>query len=201
MTEQDKSNVQACIDTVVDRFRRTPNVYLTEEDVRIHLCHELFCHFGHELTTQDDDRSIELHTEVRWYGNGNLKLRSDIVIIEVSTLMVHRKIQMPSKGYEFNIPKGIIELKFRRPNGSSDNKWKEDIESDINKLEGLMPVFRDANAPTQTEFWVIALDKKSRIDPPESQRGVHFTYEYSSRCEPSGSPNHRSPSAPVVGGR
>jgi len=191
MTEQDKSKVQTCIDSVVARFRRSPNVYLTEDDVRIHLCRELLRHFDQELTTQDIDRSIELHTEVRWYGDGSLKLRSDIVIIEVSTLEVRRHIRMPSKDYGFNIPKGIIELKFRRPNGSSDNKWESDIKADIQKLEKLMPIFGAASPQTQTEFWVVALDKKTMIDPPESQGGVHLTYGYSNQCEPDGGEERR----------
>ena len=35
-----------------------------------------------------DSGNIELHSEVRWYGDGNLKLRSDIVLIDVSTLKI-----------------------------------------------------------------------------------------------------------------
>lgn len=181
MTEDERTTVQSCIDSVVNRFLQSPNVFLTEEDVRFHLCRELLIHFNEELPTEDNDRSIELHSEVRWYGDGNLKLRSDIVLIDVSTIKVRKYLRMPSKGYAFNIPKGIIEIKFRRPNGISNNRWREDIAGDIRKLEGLQPVFSEAGAPTQTAYWVVALDKKSRIEPPTSPAGVRLTYEYSNR--------------------
>ena len=189
MTENEQSQVQAAIDTVVDRFRRSPNVFLTEDDVRIHLCRELLNHFNQERPTHDNDRSIELHSEVRWYGDGSLKLRSDIVMVDVSSLDVRKHTRMPSKGYGFNIPKGIIELKFRRPNGKSNNRWRNDITSDLQKLDGLRPVFHEAGARTQTAFWIIALDKKMRINPPEAPSGVNLTYAHSNQSE-SGSEGH-----------
>ncbi len=189
MTKAERATVQTCIDTVVRRFRRAPNIFLTEDDVRIHLSSELLRYFDRELPTRDGDRSIELHTEVRWYGDGRLKLRSDIVLIDVSGLDVRRYTRMPSKGYGFNVPKAIIELKFRRPNGSSDNKWRSDILDDVRKLEDLHPVFSGAGARTQTAFWVVALDKKTRIEPPESQGDVNLTYEHSNQSGQVGAGN------------
>ncbi|TAE92127.1 MAG: hypothetical protein EAZ81_03675 [Verrucomicrobia bacterium] len=169
MTEEDHAVVDRCIAEVVKRFRSSPNVFLTEDDVRVHLCGKLLSHFDTEERTRDGDRSISLHTETRWYGDGTLKLRSDIVLIDVGTLDVLRHSQMPSKGYGFNFPKGIIEIKFRRPNGKSDRMWISDIEQDIQKLEGLQPVFRDAGSPVQTSFWVLALDKKRQYASQSEQ--------------------------------
>jgi hypothetical protein len=99
--------------------------------LRIHLCSNLLQHFGTEQRTQDDDSSISLHAEVRWYGTGDLRTRSDIVLVEVSNLDVLRHNKMPSKGYGFNIPKGIIELKFRRPNGKSKSSFLAEIQDDL----------------------------------------------------------------------
>ena len=114
-------------------FVSYPNKYLTEDDVRIHLCKLLLEKFGEIEATRDGDHSISLHTEVQWYGKGTLKYRSDIVLIDVGTLHVKRFSQMPSKGYGFNIPKAIIELKLRRPNGDSDRVFRRSVENDLKK--------------------------------------------------------------------
>lgn len=189
MTPEEKSVVDNCIQQIVDRFLRTPNVFLTEDDVRIHLCSLLLRHFDRNLRTQDGDCSVELHSEVRWYGDGTLKLRSDIVIIDVSTLNVRRSTTMPSKGYGFNIPKGIIEIKFRRPNGKPTNQWLADITADIRKLERLRPVLDEAGARTQTCFWVVALDKKAQVVPPESTEHVRLFYAHANQSEQGGGGN------------
>jgi hypothetical protein len=104
MSPEEKTAVENCIQQIIDRFLCTPNVFLTEDDVRMHLCSLLLRHFDRNFRTQDGDCSVELHSEVRWYGNGNLRLRSDIVIIDVGTLDVRRSTTIPSKGYGFNIP-------------------------------------------------------------------------------------------------
>src|SRR5258708_38428766 len=121
-----------------------------EDDLRIHLCCNLLQHFGTKERTQDGDSSISLHAEARWYGAGDLTTRSDIVLVEVSNLDVLRHNQMPSKGYGFNIPKGIIELKFRRPNSKSKSSFLAEIQHDLTKLSQLKQVFHDAQRPNQT---------------------------------------------------
>lgn len=187
MTEEEHAIVDRCISYIVERFRISPHVFLTEDDVRVHLARKLLSHFDTEEWTRDGDRSISLHTETRWYGDGTLKLRSDIVLIDVRTLDVLRHSQMPSKGYGFNFPKGVIEIKFRRPNGKSDRKWISDIERDIDKLERLQPVFRDAGSPVQTSFWVLALDKKRCISQAIRTSGtVNTIYEHSNQSEQDG---------------
>jgi hypothetical protein len=192
MTPEEKTSVDNCIQQILDRFHKTPNVFLTEDDVRTHLCSLLLKHFDSNIQTQDGDYSVELHSEVRWYGDGTLKQRSDIVIIDVSTLDVRKSTRMPSKGYGFNIPKGIIEIKFRRPNGRSARVWKDDIARDIHKLERLRPVFYEAGARNQTCFWVVALDKKAQIDPPESTKHVQLFYAHANRSEQGGAGNRRA---------
>ena len=176
--------VNRCIADVVKRFQRSPNVFLTEDDVRVHLCGKLLCHFDSEEQTRDGDRSISLHTEVRWYGEEQLHLRSDIVLVDVHDLDVLRFSKLPSKGYGFNCPKVIIEIKFRRPNGKSDNQWSAEILGDITKLESLRTVFSEAGFPGQTSFWVLALDKKRRISlTKEGSTSVNIIYGYASQSE------------------
>lgn len=179
MNLEEENNVVASINEVIDLFRESPNVFLTEDDLRFHLCSRLIRYFGSEENTQDGDRSISLHTEVRWYGEGNLKTRSDIVLIDVSNLDVLRHARLPSKGYGFNIPKAIIELKFRRPNGESQASFLRHIHDDIQKLSELKRIFHNAQGRDQTAYWMIILDKKTvlteHINAPE---GINIHYEY-----------------------
>ena len=133
--------VDDCIDNLCQDFSKNPHKLLTEDDMRMHLCALLLRKFGIIQTTADGNNitSVPLHSEVRWYGNGRLKYRSDIVIVDVKTLYVRSagSLRLPSKGYYFNVPKAIIELKFRRPKGPSERKFLESIQADCDKLSRL----------------------------------------------------------------
>jgi hypothetical protein len=182
MTAEENRYVRMSIEAVCSRFRQAPNVFLTEDDLRVHLCSHLLQHFGTEQLTQDGDISISLHTEVRWYGKGNLKSRSDIVLVDVSNLDVLRHARMPSKGYGFNIPKAIIELKFRRPNGESQRQFLKEIQDDIGKLRQLKQVFHDPQKHFQTEFWMVILDKKEDVKGFINEpAGIQVEYVFSNQ--------------------
>jgi hypothetical protein len=116
---------------------------------------------------------------VRWYGEGNLKIRSDIVLIDVSNLDVLRHARLPSKGFGFNIPKAIIELKFRRPNGESQASFLRHIRDDIRKLSELKHIFHNAQGRDQTAYWMIILDKKTALtEQIHAPEGINVQYEY-----------------------
>ena len=177
MNPSEIEDVEASIDEVFCLFRRAPNVILTEDDFRFHLCNSLLPCFGSEERTEDGDRSVSLHTEVRWYGEGELRLRSDIVLIDVSTLNVLRHSRLPSKGFGFNIPKGIIELKLRRANGESNASFLKAIDADIAKLAKLKQVFDDAQGDDQTACWLLILDKRCDLNAQIPARdGIRIRY-------------------------
>ncbi|WP_031598987.1 hypothetical protein [Ferrovum myxofaciens] len=157
------SCVNNCIRRLCDDFVSHPNKLLTEDDMRMHLCVILLEHFGTAQITADGGSSIALHSEVRWYGNGRLKYRSDIVVIDVSTLSVRdmRHMQLPSKGYGFNVPKAIIELKFRRPTKESNRAFLASIENDCSKLRAIKSEL-SPDSP-QPACWVVAFDKKADV--------------------------------------
>lgn len=161
------------INNLIEEFTQYPNKYLTEEDVRCNLVIRLAEIPGlNDLQdTRDNSKSTPIHTEVRWYGStGKLKWRSDIVIINVETLVVKNKpFHLPSKGYGFLQPLAIIEIKLRRTNGQGNNAFMEEIKKDIHKLkeiknevEGSYPCF------------LIILDKKAKIDyaTPRVDNGI-----------------------------
>ena len=175
--------ISDCVDHLCSDFGNSPNMLLTEDDMRMHLGILLLEHFGTFKKTQDGDSSIELHSEVRWYGNGRLKYRSDLVIIDVSTLRVRMVggLRLPSKGYEFNIPKAIMELKFRRPTGESDRAFLESIERDCSKLKTIRSELFDV-AP-RISCWVVAFDKRGDVSSQvPTGNGEHIVYR--SSCSP-----------------
>jgi hypothetical protein len=111
----------------------------------MHLCSQLISEHGDLEDTSDGDKSIALHSEVRWYGDdGSIKYRSDIVLIDTGSLEVLDKpgLRLPSKGYAFNKAKCIIELKLRRPNGKSNSSFNKLIDGDFEKLKELKLYFK-----------------------------------------------------------
>ena len=158
-----RTKIERALEATTSKFLEHPNILLTEDDLRVHLCCELLKDFGEIEKTNDGDSSISLHSEVRWYGGGDMTSRSDIVLVKVSNLDVLKHEFLPSKGYGFNIPLAIIELKFRRPTGDSNKQFIQSIQEDIDKLNELSNVFEIAEGRKQTEYWMVAFDKKNEI--------------------------------------
>lgn len=100
---------------LIDKFKETPDLFLTERDIVCYLYHLLFQDFNDLENTENSTKSIALHTELRFYGeSGNLRLLSDLAIIDVSTLNTDRNIKLPSKGFGVDKVSALIEIKLRR---------------------------------------------------------------------------------------
>ncbi len=170
---QIRDKVERNICHLIEEFRRYPEKFLTEEDARSYLYSLLFNDFGQIETCEDATISIPLHCEVRWYGKGKLKLRSDIVLIDVSTLRTTETpfFRLPSKGYGFNKPRAIIEIKLRRRGRTSDNKFLRSISDDRQKL-------LDIRSQIEAEFvsYLIVLDKKKDLELPRQSTFNHKEY-------------------------
>jgi hypothetical protein len=188
MTIRDK--VDRAIELLLHDFDRYPHKYLTEEDVRFHLCLLLHEDFGNLETTQDGGLSIALHSEIRWWGPNQSKFRSDIVIFNVQNLCVNKdslrrqRTQIPGKGYSSDSPKVAIELKLRRVYPlESDRVFQEKIESDINKLQTIERQF-DAGGLSVPLLYVIAFDKRQRLAiPPATQDNIVVHYRFSTNSQ------------------
>jgi len=160
--ENIKNIITVEIQNIAQDFKQYPDKYLTENDVRSFLVAKLLKHpeFSEPQKTGDCSISIPVHTEVRWYGNsGKLRWRSDIVVIDVASLRTKEGFfSIPSKGYAFNKPLAIIEVKLRRKNGGSDNDFIKRIKSDFEKL-------KEIKNEVDGDYLciLIALDKKSNI--------------------------------------
>ncbi|MBP7795709.1 MAG: hypothetical protein KA059_02900 [Elusimicrobiales bacterium] len=167
------------INNLLENFRQYPDKYLTESDVRCALVNELteITELGRLQDTQDGSKSVPIHTEVRWYGqSGQLKWRSDIVILDVRTLIVKNKLfRLPSKGYGFNEPKAIIEIKLRRVNGESKSTFIKKINKDIDRLKKIKH-----EIPGDYFCYLIILDKREDInrDILREQNNINVYYQY-----------------------
>lgn len=170
--------IEQKIEQLISEFKQFPEKFLTEEDIRCYLYSILLERFGSIQNCEDNNKSIPLHTEVRWYGNsGKLKLRSDIVVIDASSLRTTEKyFKLPSKGYTFNKPKIILEIKLRRKNGKSDNGFKSAIQRDRNKLLDLRKEIKE----NFTSF-LLVFDKKNNMNLALTNQQKHkeyYTYPY-----------------------
>jgi hypothetical protein len=176
------------INNLLENFRQYPDKYLTESDVRCALVNELteITELGRLQDTQDGSKSVPIHTEVRWYGqSGQLKWRSDIVILDVRTLIVKNKLfRLPSKGYGFNEPKAIIEIKLRRVNGESKSTFIKKINKDIDRLKKIQH-----EIPGDYFCYLIILDKREDINRDILRKqnniniNVYYQYAYNNLGE------------------
>ncbi len=170
----EKQVIEEKIEKLIREFRSNPDKFLTEEDVRSYLYHLLLSNYNCIQNGTNGSESIPLHTEIRWYGeSGGLNLRSDIVLIDVSTLKTENSggFKLPSKGYWFNVPKIVIEIKLRRRTTESDKTYLEKIEKDRVKLQ-------TPSSEIGNDFcsFIIIFDKKSDINPPLKKSDNHTEY-------------------------
>jgi hypothetical protein len=185
-----EKNVDSAINRLIVDFERVPNKYLTEDDVRMHLCTFLLEFFGEESRTEDDDVSIPLHCEVRWYGPEEIGSRTDIVVFDVAGFSVvgdSRKSSFypgrsPRKGYASSTPVAAIELKLRRNNGRSEKAFKESVFEDCKKLDRVKSMITDHYAQDLV-CRVVALDKKEKIEEwAMDHSGIQILYRHADRA-------------------
>ena len=178
--------VDEAIESLSKDFLANPNKYLTEEDMRMHLCFRLMPNFGDIQETEDGDTSIALHSEVRWWGEDQRTDRSDIVIFDVSSLNVTKNIVqqehelsiIPKKGYSASRPLAAIELKLRRPDGTSDNEYLRLVREDIRKMEEVKSTIGE-NSTIPLICRVVAFDKKSCLENIENfSTKIPTTYKF-----------------------
>lgn len=172
-----EDKIEIAINKIMGDFEEYPDRYLTESDVRCVLVNELMSipELNRIQDTRDNSESIPLHTEVRWYGqSGKLRWRSDIVIIDVNTLKVKNDVfKLPSKGFSFNNPIAIIEIKFRRRNGKANSAFILDIKRDVDKLKGIK-----REIPGTYFCGLVIFDKKEDICTKISKEDIDFKVYY-----------------------
>jgi hypothetical protein len=86
------------------------------------------------------------------------------VLLDVADMQVTKKKILelknhPQKGYSANKIKGVIEIKFRRNKGDSDNQFLKKIKSDYDKLKEIKKMINVGNENKDTFYNLIVLDK------------------------------------------
>jgi hypothetical protein len=176
--------IKKAIKETAEAFEKHPDIFLTEDDARCYLATRLLKNKELSLPKETSEGlfSIPVHSEVRWYGNnGRLKYRSDVVVLDVSTLRTGRYLETPSKGYAFNKFNAVIELKLRRKNGSSDNQFIKLVKADFRKLLLLQEEVQDVNR--NASYYVLCLDKKNDIETDLNDgenTNINLTYVHKS---------------------
>jgi len=178
----ERNKVKQKIEMLIREFKNNPDKFLTEENIRSYFYHLLLGDFNIVRNCENDSRSIPLHTEIRWYGqSGRLKLRSDIVIMDVSTLRTtdDNGLRLPLKGYSFNKPKIVIEVKMRRKGSETDTAFINKIRKDWVKI-------RTLNSELGNDFYsfIVIFDKKKNLDLELERQNNHkeyYVYPYAER--------------------
>lgn len=164
-----KKIIKKAIRDLLKRFSEYPDIFLTENDVCCYLFAILIksnLRLLRPQKTRDASFSIPIHSEIRWYGSsGKLRYLSDIVLLKPKDLRVKNRssLRLPSKDYGFNSYYGIIEIKLRRVNGYSNNKFLNRIEKDVIKLKNIRKETKICNKIKEPIYCLVCLDKKHDI--------------------------------------
>lgn len=147
-----KNDIEAKIMELEREYQRIKGLILTESDLKCLIYNKLYPLVMPPSRTSDEDiLSIALHTEIPWYDeNDQLTLRPDITILDPINLSIKRGVSLqvdkvghikprkvPSKGFSFEGPAIIIELKFiKKPSGITETDIR-DFEMDVEKFNRL----------------------------------------------------------------
>src|SRR3989338_1139987 len=103
----DKDALKKVIDSSIENLKRNfkehPGIFLSESDMKCHLFRSLSEYdeiFNPKKSRHDDRFSVDLHTEIRWYGQSKkLRLLSDLVVLDAEDLRTTEVegLKLPSK--------------------------------------------------------------------------------------------------------
>jgi len=155
--------VEKCILKVIKDFKRNPELFLSESDLKCRLFMELNKDgdFSREEKTGDGKRQTNyVHSEISYFLFGKLnKRRVDICIVKPSNFDFDNKPIVERKGCSFMEPSIGIELKLNKNETKSTviKKLKDVLES-IKLLKNTRP---------DSKFYVMQLDKKNLFSSEE----------------------------------
>lgn len=155
--------VEGCISNVINKFRRNPELFLTESDLKCRLFMELNNDplFSQEEATKDGKkRTNYVHSEISYFVFGKLnKRRVDVTVVKPANYDFENEEVVYRKGYYFSEPSIGIELKLNK-NKSKNRMQKElkEVLDDLRKMERSRP---------ESSFYVLILDKKKVFSEDE----------------------------------
>ena len=102
--------------------------------------------------------------------------------VKKTTIQKEQKLSIiPKKGYSVSRPLVAIELKFRRPDGPSDNEFSRLIKNDIQKMSEIRSTIGKYFEPLLT-CRMVAFDKKSELaDIDNTHDEILVTYKFANK--------------------
>lgn len=155
--------VEKCILKTIDRFKRNPELFLTESDLKCRLFIELNNDsvFSQEEETHDKEkRTNYIHSETSYFVSGKLnQKRVDITVVRPSNYDFKNEEVVYRKGYYFGEPSIGIELKLNK--NKSKKGVEDELKVDLDNLRGL----RDSRP--ESSFYELLLDKRNVFSETE----------------------------------
>jgi len=156
MIEPINERVERSILNIINIFKRNPELFLTESDLKCRLFMELSNDpiFSREEATRDGKKKTTyVHSESSYFVYGKLnKKRVDITIVNPSNYDFEKEEVIVRKGYYFEEPSIGIELKLNK--NKSKNRMKKELKSLLDDLQQLK------NSRPESTFYVLVLDKR-----------------------------------------
>lgn len=157
MIESFNERVERSILNIINMFKRNPELFLTESDLKCRLFMELSNDpvFSREEATRDGKKKTTyVHSESSYLVYGKLnKKRVDITVVNPSNYDFENEEFIVRKGYYFEEPSIGIELKLNK--NKSKDKMEKELKSLLDDLQQLK-----ISRPEST-FYVLVLDKRS----------------------------------------
>ena len=132
--------VMRSLEEVADRCRENRALVLTESDLKCQVYSSLLLHeeFNELTPTFDREiRGIAVHTETKFFNQrGLLKQAPDLVVTDPRRTSITQRLDgdpVPSKGFHFDGPSILIELKFLKRDGRPTSSTLDEVEKDILK--------------------------------------------------------------------
>ena len=170
--------VEASISSTINTFKRNPELFLTESDLKCRLFMELNNDplFSQEEVTRDGEKKTNyIHSESSYFVFGKLnRKRVDITVVKPSNYDFENEEVVYRKGYYFSEPSIGIELKLNK--NKSRNRMQKELKAVLDDLRRLK------RSRPESSFYVLLLDKKKVFSEEETcdiqneYRGIRVFY-------------------------
>ena len=163
MVRSFNERVEDCILRIINTFRRNPELFLTESDLKCRLFMELNndpLFLQEEVTKDGEKRTNYVHSESSYFVFGKLnRKRVDVTVVKPANYDFENEEVVYRKGYYFSEPSIGIELKLNK--NKSKNRMQKELKTvldDLRKLKRSRP---------ESSFYVLLLDKKKVFSEEE----------------------------------
>lgn len=164
-------SVEDSILNVIKMFRRNPELFLTESDLKCRLFMELNNDplFSQEEVTKDGEkRTNYVHSESSYFVFGKLnRKRVDVTVVKPANYDFENEEVVYRKGYYFSEPSIGIELKLNK--NKSKNRMQKELKAVLDDLRELK------RSRPESSFYVLLLDKK-KVFSEEEIRDIQNEY-------------------------